>query len=628
MVDGGATLLFAPFAQGSIDLAQYDHIEVLRGSAGQYIGTGDSGGVISLQRKRPLDHDQLLAEMQAGSFNFFRSELDVTGPVAFDGKLRARVIGSYQDRDFFYDITHENKYSVYGVVEGDLTANTILRVGASYTRQSDPGVNQAGLPRYATGADIKFPRATCFCAPWATQRTHTPEVFGALEQKFSPKWLFRIEGTYKTPITDATTPFLVANNFLPDRANLLQGSTSVSNGILKELAASATLTGAFSLFGRDQRIVVGSDYTSIFYRTNADNYALPVQPDAFAFTYDSLGAAPDLTTTTGGQRQRSLSHTNGYYASLDLEPLKGLHIQGGGRYLTISQHSTNDLTLIFGTFVFPITVKQDYSDHYFNPSASASYAFTKNLSAYYSYNQTTSTQAYIVDVNLQPLKPSRGTTQEVGLRGQFADGKLNASVSGYSVVENNLGSFTSFSDVTNCCYTPAGRFTSKGIDAELTGQIVPGWQVQASYNYNENRSRFPASDSVQSPFITTQQPKHQGKVWTSLNVGTLTPTLRDLTLGGGVRVESRRSEYGLACQIADPTAPVPTCGSYSNVYISQPTYEVADLFAEYRLNKSFTIGVNVNNLTNTRYYSRVNLPAGQNYYGEPRAFLVRLAGRF
>ncbi len=71
-IDGGAPMdIGHPTSYGlipQIDMAEYDHAEVLRGADGLFNGYGDPGGVINLARKRPLDHSQLVVEGQYGSW--------------------------------------------------------------------------------------------------------------------------------------------------------------------------------------------------------------------------------------------------------------------------------------------------------------------------------------------------------------------------------------------------------------------------------------------------------------------------------------------------------------------------------------------------------------------------------
>src|SRR5262249_23719626 len=143
-----------------IDMAMYDHVEVLRGSDGLFNGYGAPGGVVSLTRKRPLDHSQVIVDGLVGSWNNYRTVIDATGPLGFGGKLRGRGVLSYEDQNYFYDTASNDKTVAYGILEYDLSPATTLSAGFSSTRQ-DTVPFVVGLPRYESGADLRLPRDTC-----------------------------------------------------------------------------------------------------------------------------------------------------------------------------------------------------------------------------------------------------------------------------------------------------------------------------------------------------------------------------------------------------------------------------------------------------------------------------------
>lgn len=102
-------------------------------------GTGDPGGIVNLVRKRPLDSYLLKFNTSAGTWDNYRSELDLTGPIAFDGKLRGRVVAAHTDRQYFMDNRSTEKPFLYGIVEADLTDDTMLTLGEATTNSKKMG---------------------------------------------------------------------------------------------------------------------------------------------------------------------------------------------------------------------------------------------------------------------------------------------------------------------------------------------------------------------------------------------------------------------------------------------------------------------------------------------------------
>ncbi|MEJ1963046.1 MAG: TonB-dependent receptor plug domain-containing protein [Gammaproteobacteria bacterium] len=116
-VDGGAPLFVGHITGASgiqmispqIDMSEYDHVEFLRGADGLFNFYGDPSGSVNLVRKRPLDHSQVTWEAQGGSWNNYRTTMDATRPLAFDGALRGRLVLTYQSNDYFYDIAKDRR---------------------------------------------------------------------------------------------------------------------------------------------------------------------------------------------------------------------------------------------------------------------------------------------------------------------------------------------------------------------------------------------------------------------------------------------------------------------------------------------------------------------------------------
>src|SRR5262249_22463313 len=130
-IDGAApqslgTAMGSFYSSNIFDMAEFDHVEVLRGTAALYGGSGDPGGIINLVRKRPTAFNQLKLTLSAGSWDNYRQELDLSGPLGWDGRLRGRMVLANTDRQYFVDNRSTEKPLAYGVLEADVTDDTML----------------------------------------------------------------------------------------------------------------------------------------------------------------------------------------------------------------------------------------------------------------------------------------------------------------------------------------------------------------------------------------------------------------------------------------------------------------------------------------------------------------------
>ena len=87
LIDGVPSFAFN-FPSAVPDLFFYDRLEVLRGPAGLFSGSGNPAGSINMVRKRPLAAFRMQASAGAGSYDNLRFELDVSTPIGSKAGLR------------------------------------------------------------------------------------------------------------------------------------------------------------------------------------------------------------------------------------------------------------------------------------------------------------------------------------------------------------------------------------------------------------------------------------------------------------------------------------------------------------------------------------------------------------
>lgn len=121
----------------SPDLALYDHVEVLRGSAGLLNGAGTPGAVIGLARKRPTSQAQLRVNASLGSWDQKRVELDGSAPLNDDGSLRGRAVVLHEDRNFYYDVASQRRTVLYGVATTVSARPPVPRSASAVRRSKD-----------------------------------------------------------------------------------------------------------------------------------------------------------------------------------------------------------------------------------------------------------------------------------------------------------------------------------------------------------------------------------------------------------------------------------------------------------------------------------------------------------
>ncbi|MEI9850315.1 MAG: TonB-dependent receptor [Sphingomonas sp.] len=609
------------------ELAEFDHIEILRGAAGLFGGIGYPGGVINLQRKRPLDHPRLTLDLQAGSWNDRRIEADASLPIAFDGRVRARMVGVAQDRDFFYDVTHEDRAFVYGILEAEIGSHLLVRGGGSYRDLSRPGFNVSGLPRYRDGGDLGFGRDTCLCSGSNRYSAQQSELFLAGEWRIGGGWRLMANGTRRTQ--DAGYSAKLAAGLIerhaPPRYLVFGNAYSSHNSYM---TGDATLAGVARVAGRAISLTAGLDYGRSTSSTtgNVRFYGDTDGAMTVADIIRTIDGAEDILDSSSLTGQRAIVAQYAPYMNLSVPLANSVAVDFGLRksFYRLKNYPATDEDQSITMIRFTSLEGDSYRSPIL-PSFSATYRISDQYLFHLSYARIYQPQI-ITDSDLELLPAVTGTTYEAKLNWTAGPRDLTASLAVYYETVRNLGIARSepFRQI-QCCYLPARTARSYGLDFEIAGTIMPGWQVQASYNWNRNRFRLSADPGV----IDRQQPAHQARVWSSYRFDA---GHGPWSVGGGLRLESGRASIGDTCASAGNASGY--CLGFDRPEVLaphrfvQPLYIVGDLRISRRLTEDLEAAINITNIFDKRYYATVAPPSFGNYLGEPRALKIALKARF
>lgn len=617
-IDGGAPLNIANFTYSvNQNLAFYDRVEVMRGASGLLGGVGDPGGIINIVRKKPLAEPRFIVQQSVGSWQDYRTMVDATGPLALDGRVRGRAVLSYQDSDSFVDIKHTRSPQMYGVIEADLTPDTLLTAGLTRANTKLKGVGGGDVPRYDDGSDIGLPRHTSLAQPWARSEQKVSEVFAGFEHGFANRWKFKLNATRATADYDGSTAFGYG------AVNRATGEGSTWNGgghylyENQQTVLDASLSGTFALAGRKHEFLLGMDQQKIESFWNVGYSSTPAYTDAIdVFNPGAWNPAPAGAVSRRynpwGQEQR------GGYGLLRLHPSDRLHVILGARYAKYKFNQVYETLGADGSWSLA-------SGSRFTEPAKATpyggviYDLDNQWSAYVSYASILQPQA-LSKAGPPPgnsLAPIKGKSYEAGVKGELADGRLNATFSVFNVERTG----TAVADTRypanyeewsgNCCYLPQGKVTSRGFDVELGGEVQPGWQLSAGYTYASTRDR--STDTAYSSIT----PKHLLKLSTAY---TLPGELSQWRVGGSAHVQSG--------QFKADTLYGPNWTPIRDYDYTQGGYAVWNLMVQYRIDPRWTVTLNVNNVFDKVYYQTLGYASGSNYYGTPRNAVLTLRGQF
>lgn len=566
-----------------LDMTLYDRVEIVRGATGLMTGAGEPGGVVNLIRKRPTREFKSHIQATVGSWDYYRSEADVSGPLNESGDLRGRLVAAKQKNGSFRDWYKEEKDILYGVLEADLNEDTLLRFGVDY--QKFKGTGSPGVPlMFTSGKQTDFSRSTSSGARWMYDELETTNYFMAAEHRFANDWQLKLAANYMTSDRDnyngsyQTSTGRAWLNEATGEARMLRYNAEADQ---TQRGMDLTLQGPFSLFGRTHEFITGFNYQN--YKNDHTGYDVGISFVNFN-DWDNYLPRPGDTGTVG-EILNIKSSQRGTYGAFKFNVMDDLNVIVGAR--------TSDYDYDYYYWPSAVSTTKMHERGEITPYAGIVYDLTPEQSMYVSYSDIFKPQSSR-DSNGTVIGPVVGGNYEVGWKGEFYGGRLNASTALFLVKRDNLavadGSETVAGTVGEQAYKAAKGTETKGIDMELSGEVLPGWQVMAGYSH----ARTEDADGVRQ---LTQLSMDTFRFW---NTYRLQGDWNKLTVGGGVSWNSGTSLY------------------YSTLKAraKQDDYAVASLMARYQVTDNLAATLNLNNLFDEKYYSGIGGSVG--HYGDPR----------
>ncbi|QNL50926.1 TonB-dependent receptor [Olivibacter sp. SDN3] len=485
------------------DMSFVEAIEIVKGPSGFMMSNGEPSGIYNVVTKKPTGRDfNGEATFNLGSFDLYRTTLDLDGKINDSGKLLYRLNLMGQTKNSFRAYEYSDRYSIAPVLMYKVNDQTTLTAEYTYqhAKMSDVGSayvfghnGYASLPREFTMADPGLPPTII----------NDHSAFVTLDHQIDRNWKLTAKGAYFNYYQKGTSLW-------PDEVNE-DGTILRSVGVWE--AASEYRFGQVYLNGDvttgkvRHRILGGLDLGTKHYiadwgqshaldsageglfNVNAPVYGAPVNgyPN---FDYDT----PLQSRGTGGMIDQSYS---GIYVQDELGFFENrIRLTLAGRYTYVKQSS-------YGAE--PITEKK------FTPRFGLSATIAKATTAYALYDQTFIPQAARMRSGDAP-KPITGNNMELGLKRDWLDGKINTTLSAYRILKNNTLTQDPNNNPNESFVIDIGQTRTDGIEFDVRGELVEGFNVILNYAYtNSEISKASETAPIQSQ-VGTKVPGYAQQV--------------------------------------------------------------------------------------------------------------------
>lgn len=552
------------------DTANIERIEFLKGPAASLYGSSEPGGTVNVVTKKPLWKPAHSIEAYAGSYDFYRTALDSTGPLSEN--LAYRLNLAVEHRGSFRDYVDTRRTLLAPAFTWKLAPSTRLDYSAEILRHETPLDRGVVAINNELGA---VPRTRFLGEPAdgdvrVDNQTHQLSV----EHVLNPQWSTRVGLSYKKGTLEGFStepqPTLQPDQRTLRRQRRFRGYAS------EDITLQGELLGRIQTGDIGHELLVGAET----YRLDFDQRMLRANPTAAApYAIDVLNpvygqAQPTpLPNTDTAEDQKNLA----LYVQDTLVLGEKWRVLGGVRFDRYEQSLLNRRT----------SLRSEQSPTATSPRIGLSYlpdaqwTFFANAGKSFRPNNGVSAAA-------SPFSPESGRAFEVGGKWENAAKTLGGTVALYDIRKKNV--LTADPDPVNAGFSiAAGEVRSRGMDLDLSGQLSRHWRMNASLSY------------IDATVLRDNQLEVGGRLLNIPRVnGSVLVMYEDAArnggrygLGGGFTYSGKRlGESRTQAQANAGTSA-----------FELPGYTVAKLAAYWRVSPALRLSLDVDNLFDKTYYT-------------------------
>ena len=592
LYDGIATTYDTRFNYGDnlTDTAIYDRIEIVRGATGLMLGAGNPSAAINLIRKRPTANTQINLTASLGSWDNYRAMVDVSGSINNSESIRGRAIVAYQDRLSYQDRFSQTSQTLYGIIEADLSNSTLLTLAVDNQSTTPKGTMSGGLPIfYSDGSRTAYDRDASTAQDWASSQTDALNAFIRLEHYFNANWQLTANYVYGDNDLNYDVFWVKGEPDPINNTGMMPGSINYIDANRTQDTYEVELNGRFNWLGQSHQLLFGyntqeQQFSTPYYASQQSDYVIG------DFTDSSYSIAKPNWQSEAAYGSYGTTKQDALYVAAQLNITDALSLIVGSR---LNQWQTKHDN--FGR-MHDYKISDELTNYF-----GATYELTQSWALYANYTDIFTPQSR-VDKNGNYLSPIEGKNYELGIKASVLDERLDISLSGFKIYQDNVGEYTgdTIAETLQAIYKPINGTLTQGYELEINGKLTDNWNAYFGYTHSKG-------EKPDNTVLNTTNPKDQFKLFTSYQ---LSGALDNLKVGGGYRWQSNSYD-----EVNNPV--------YGAVEVNQPSYGIASLMANYQMNEQLSVSLNIDNLFDKHYYSQIGF-YNQYRYGKPRSFSLQL----
>ncbi|CRM83988.1 MULTISPECIES: TonB-dependent siderophore receptor [Pseudomonas] len=559
------------------DTANIERIEVLKGPAASLYGRGDPGGTVNIVTKKPQPEAFTTVQTSAGSWDRYRTALDINTPLDSEGTVLSRVNLAVEDNHSFRDHVQSKRVFVAPSFSWQLDPDTSLLVESEFVRHSSTFDRGIVAPNNRWSG---MSRSTFLGEPNDGDiDNHNNRLQATLEHHLNDAWQLRLASHYKQ---GSLWGYASENRALNADGHTINRRYRERSMGWHDSITQLELRGRFDIGSWQHELLIGTEY---------EDYRKKERVTAIAGSYPIDIYKPIYgLAKPNGQRSGSdfLAQTKSQALNLQDQIIFTDRLRGmlGARLEHVEQSSDN----------FTNGKKSQKTHDVITQRAGLLYQLTPQVGVFANASTSFKPQSEL-DAAGDFLKPEEGVGYEVGIKSELFDDRLSTTLAAFHIDKEN----TLATDPATDTKRAIGKARSQGFDLQLTGQLTDAVRVIGAFAYIDAEVTKGDKDIPTGSRILGVA-KRSGSL---LGVYEFQDgALRGSDLGAAFTyVGDRSGEAGKSFEL--------------------PAYHTVDLLAHYKASDNVTVGLNLNNLFDEKYFER----SYSNYWvtpGEPRNFTVSL----
>ncbi|MBU7586986.1 MAG: TonB-dependent siderophore receptor [Nostoc sp. TH1S01] len=542
------------------DIGNVERVEVLKGPSSVLYGGGSSSalsGLVNTVTKKPLDSPFYQGQLTIGSFDFYRPSIDITGPLLSDRSALYRLNVAYENSNSYRDFVSRENFFIAPVLTLQLSPRTTLTTEFEYLDYSY--IFDKGLP--LNPVSLQLPVNRFIGEPNLDPTTgNVASITGNFEHQFSENWKFR-QGLNATINNTEVGNARIYSISLRDDGRTLDRTSSVGAQKTENYSSQTEISGKFNTGSLRHNVLFGVELARFKY--GYDVFEAPLAPiDIFNPVY---GARPgEFTLSFAGEQG---GDNIGIYVQDLIEILPNLKILAGGRFDVVDSFFKDRPTN---------TVVNEQTDSRFSPRVGIVYQPSQSTSVYFNWTNAFVPQIFSRSRTNEQFKPQIGEQFEVGIKQDFFDSRVSATLALYQITRQNV--LTPDPVDRNNFSIQTGEQRSRGIELDIAGEILSGWKVIASYAYID--TAVTEDNAIPIGNRPAGVPEHSASLWSTYEIQN--GNLQGLGFGLGLVYAAEREV------------------SLPNTF-TVSSYLRTDASVFYR-RSNYRVGLNINNLFDVKYY--------------------------